>query len=82
MKLYRIERKLHIVSHKDGTVDFEVGAVVGWRGTQADARTLRIELEKPLMEIKPAKRPKVVVEEVDVPTGKVELLKWLNENCV
>ena len=81
MKLYRIERAPHIVFHKDETVDFEVSAVVGWRGTQADARALRIELEKPLMEIKPAKRPKVLVEEIDVPTSKTELLVWLNANC-
>ena len=81
MKLYRIERKNHVinVAAEEG---YEITAVVGWRGTQADARALRIELEKPLMEIKPAKRPKVIVEEVDVPTSKVELLKWLNENCV
>ena len=81
MKLYRIERAPHIVFHKDETVDFEVSAVVGWRGTQADARAFRIELEEPLKEIKAQKRPKVMVEEIDVPTSKTELLVWLNANC-
>lgn len=78
MKLYRIERKNHIIIGKNQVEDFEISAALGWRGTQAEARTLRIELEEPLKEIKAAKRPKVAVEEVDVPTDKQGLLAFLN----
>ena len=49
-----------------------------WQGTQADARKIRIEFEQPFKEIKPLKRPKVLVEEVDVPTNKEGLLAFLN----
>ena len=78
MKLYKITSPEH---------DFEDGldpvvAVTSWQGTQADARAKRIQLESVFKDIKPAKRPKVIVEEVDVPTSKGELLNWLNENAV
>lgn len=80
MKLYKITRPSHIIFDKDG--DSEIKAAIAWRGTATDARKIRIELEAPLKEIKPAKRPKVDVEEVEVPTAKVGLLEWLNANAV
>ena len=57
-------------------------AVTSWQGTQADARAKRIQLESVFKDIKPAKRPKVLVEEIDVPTNKGGLLDWLNANAV
>jgi len=57
-------------------------AITEWHGTQADARKARIAFEQPFKDIKPAKRPRVEVEEVDVPTNKAGLLVWLNENAV
>ena len=57
-------------------------AATEWHGTQADARKARIAFEVPFKDIKPAKRPRVEVEEVDVPTNKAGLLVWLNENAV
>lgn len=67
--------------------DFQDGkdpvvAVTSWQGTQADARAKRIQLESVFKDIKPAKRPKVLVEEIDVPTNKGGLLDWLNANAV
>lgn len=59
-----------------------IDSATQWHGTQADARKARIAFEQPFKEIKPAKRPKVLVEEVDVPTNKAALLVWLNENAV
>ncbi len=57
-------------------------AITEWHGTQADARKARIAFEVPFKDIKLAKRPRVEVEEVDVPTNKAGLLVWLNTNAV
>jgi hypothetical protein len=77
MKLYKI------VSPEYTFADGEtVKAVTEWQGTQADARKSRIAFEQPFKDIKPAKRPRVEVEEVDVPTDKAGLLVWLNTNAV
>ena len=57
-------------------------AITEWHGTQAHARKARIAFEVPFKDIKPAKRPRVEVEEVDVPTNKTDLLGWLNTNAV
>jgi len=76
MKLYKI------VSPEYTFADGEtVKAVIEWQGTQGMARASRIMLEKPFKEIKPAVRPRVEVEEVDVPTDKAGLLVWLNTNA-
>ena len=73
MKLYRVISPAH--SFKDG---LELASKTSWQGTQADARGARIAFEEPFKEIKPKVRPKVVVEEVDVPTNKEGLLAFLN----
>ena len=73
MKLYRVTSPAH--SFEDG---LELASKTSWQGTQADARKIRIEFEQPFKEIKPLKRPKVVVDEVDVPTNKEGLLAFLN----
>jgi len=73
MKLYRVTSPAH--SFEDG---LELAVKTSWQGTQADARKIRIEFEQPFKEIKPLKRPKVVVDEVDVPTNKEGLLEFLN----
>ena len=73
MKLYRVTSPSH--SFEDGLV---LATKTSWQGTQADARKIRIEFEQPFKEIKPLKRPKVVVDEIDVPTNKEGLLAFLN----
>lgn len=73
MKLYRVTSPAH--SFEDG---LELATKTSWQGTQADARGARIAFETPFKEIKPLKRPKVVVDEVDVPTNKEGLLAFLN----
>lgn len=75
MKLYKVISPEY--TWADGIVS---KGAVEWCGTQADARKARIEFEQPFKEIKPAKRPRVEVEEVDVPTDKQGLLAWLNGN--
>lgn len=70
MKLYKITSPEH--DFQDGKDP--VVAVTSWQGTQADARAKRIGLESIFKDIKPAKRPRVEVEEVDVPTDKQGLL--------
>ncbi len=77
MKLYKVNSPEH--HWEDGEVN---KAAVEWHGTQADARKSRIAFEQPFKDIKPAKRPRVEVEEVDVPTDKAGLLVWLNTNAV
>jgi len=76
--------KLYVVSSPEYT--FADGEVVNagktYAGTQADARHARMAYEVPFKDIKPNVRPKVTVEEVDVPTNKEALLNWLNENAV
>lgn len=76
MKLYKVVAPEYTFA--DGET---VKAVTEWQGTQATARASRIMLEAPFKEIKPAKRPRVEVEEVDVPTDKTGLLTFLNTNC-
>ena len=78
MKLYKVSSPLHTWADNGDVMD----AQIVWTGNQADARTNRIRLEAPFKEIKPAKRPKVAVDEIDVPTDKTGLLGWLNVNCV
>lgn len=73
MKLYKIAAPEYTFADGETTK-----AVVKWQGTQATARTFRIMFEAPFKEIKPAKRPRVEVEEVDVPTDKAGLLEFLN----
>ena len=73
MKLYKVISPAY--EWTDGEV---TKAAVEWAGTQADARKARIAFEQPFKDIKPAKRPRVEVEEVDVPTDKQGLLAWLN----
>lgn len=77
MKLYKITSPAHDFGEGD-----VVEAKTKYEGTQADARKSRIAFEVPFKDIKPAKRPRVEVEEVDVPTDKAGLLAWLNENAV
>lgn len=76
MKLYKV------TSPEYHWEDCKVNKATVWRGTASDARKARIAFEVPFKDIKPAKRPRVEVEEVDVPTNKVGLLVWLNENAV
>jgi len=80
MKLYKVIDANGRFEHKDIVLAGE-GNVV-WAGTQADARKARIEFEAYWKELPSSKRPKVTVEEVDVPTSKTELLAWLNDNAV
>lgn len=80
MRLYKISSPSHIIFGKEEP-DLEIAAKISWQGNQADARKKRIEFEEPFKEIKAMKRPKVVVEEVDIPTNKDGLLAFLNENC-
>lgn len=82
MKLYKITSPAHVIPEKDDVASLTIEAGTAWEGTQADARKVRIAFEQPFKEIKPAKRPKVEVEEVDVPTDKNGLLDWLNKNAV
>ncbi len=77
MKLYKVNSPEYTFA--DGET---VKAVTEWQGTQATARASRITLEAPFKDIKPAKRPRVEVEEVDIPTDKAGLLVWLNTNAV
>lgn len=80
MKLYKITSPAH--TFVDAQFDADKPQEVRWEGTQADARKTRIEFEVPFKEIKPAKRPRVEVDEVDVPTDKAGLLAFLNANAV
>ena len=73
MKLYRVTSPEHTFED-----DVILASKISWQGTQADARKVRISFEEPFKEIKPLKRPKVLVEEVDVPTNKEGLLACLN----
>ena len=73
MKLYRVTSPEHAFED-----DVVLASKISWQGTQADARKVRISFEEPFKEIKPLKRPKVLVEEVDVPTNKEGLLAFLN----
>ena len=47
-----------------------------WVGSQSDAAKARKELMA-----QGFKRAELLTEDVDIPTDKVGLLKWLNENC-
>ena len=80
MKLYLITDASGRYEHKDIVLAGEGKKV--WAGTQADARKARIDFETYWKELPSSKRPKVTVDEVDVPTSKTELLAWLNENAV
>lgn len=80
MKLYRIANATGAYTHKDLTIEGD-GQVV-WRGTQSDAGKARREFEAQYKELPSAKRPKIIVEEIDVPTSKADLLEWLNEREV
>lgn len=73
MKLYRVISPTH--AFEDGLI---LATKTSWQGTQADARKARIAFEEPFKDIKPKSRPKVVVEEIDVPTNKEGLLAFLN----
>jgi hypothetical protein len=81
MKLYKITSPYYEFADKvlTGSDDAVTAPrVTEWAGTQADARKIRIGYEEQFKEIKPLKRPKVTVEEVDVPTDKAGLLGFLN----
>ena len=80
MKLYKVTDANGRYEHKDIVLAGE-GKVI-WAGTQADARKARIEFEAYWKELPAPKRPRVTVEEVDVPTSKADLLAWLNEHGV
>lgn len=80
MKLYQIKNAEGVYEHKDISIEGD-GHVV-WAGTQADAGRARREFEAQYKELPSAKRPRITVEEVDVPTSKAELLAWLNERGV
>jgi hypothetical protein len=82
MKLYLVTRNDHLIPDTDKCAGLHISAASQWAGTQADARSIRIAFEEPLKEIKAAKRPKVIVDEIDVPTDKQGLLKFLNANAV
>ena len=73
MKLYLVTSPEHAFED-----DVILAQKTSWQGTQADARKARIAFEEPFKEIKPLKRPKVTVEEIDVPTNKEGLLTFLN----
>ena len=47
-----------------------------WAGSQSDAAKARKELIA-----QGFKRAELITEDVDIPTDKVGLLNWLNENC-
>lgn len=79
MKLYRIENPEGLFEDKKESVHSTKKVV--WAGTQADARKVRIEFEEPFKILKSSNRPRIEVEEVDVPTDKQGLLVWLNENA-
>ena len=80
MNLYKVTSPAHNFG-TEAEPDL-VPAITLWRGTSSDAREARITFEVPFKDIKPAKRPKVLVEEIDVPTNKGGLLDWLNANAV
>lgn len=74
MKLYLVTSPCYVFADDNVAIETKVYA-----GTQADARKVRIEFEQQFKDLKPLKRPKVTVEEIDVPTNKEGLLKFLNE---
>lgn len=76
MKLYKITDATGEFAHKD-IICFGAGTV-SWAGTQSDAGKARREFEAAYKELPAAKRPRVTVEEVDVPTDKKGLLGFLN----
>lgn len=76
MKLYKITNAFGEFTHKDIVV-CGAGECV-WAGTQADARKARIAFEAAYKELPSTKRPRIEVEEVEVPTDKQGLLAWLN----
>ena len=80
MKLYKITSPFY--DFGDGASDSVYPQQRRWEGTQADARKRRIACEEPFKGVKPANRPRVEVEEVDVPTDKAGLLAFLNTNAV
>lgn len=80
MNLYKVTSPAHNFG-TEAEPDL-VDSATQWHGTQADARKARIGFEQQFKDIKPLKRPKVEVEEVDVPTNKAGLLVWLNQNAV
>ena len=80
MKLYRIANATGTYTHKDLTIEGD--GHVAWRGTQSDAGKARREFEAQYKELPSAKRPKIIVEEVEVPTNKADMLTWLNEREV
>lgn len=77
MKLYKITQPAAALD----PMEVDTQQTIRFEGTQADARKTRIEFEEPFKCVKPAKRPRVEVEEVDVPTDKNGLLDWLNKNA-
>lgn len=74
MKGYKISAPAY---HQENA-DEATPAMVQWAGSQVDARHMRMALEVPMMYIKPAKRPRVTVEEIEIPTDKTGLLVFLN----
>ena len=80
MKLYKVTDATGEFVHKE-TVCVGTGKV-SWEGTQSHAGVARREFEAAYKELPAPKRPRVTVEEVDVPTSKAALLAWLNEHGV
>ena len=76
MKLYKITDATGEFTHKD-IICVGTGSSA-WAGTQSDAGKARREFEAAYKELPAAKRPRVTVEEVDVPTDKKGLLAFLN----
>lgn len=76
MKLYKITDANGRYEHKDLVLVGEGRSV--WAGTQSDAGKARREFEAYWKELPSTKRPRVTVEEVDVPTNKPGLLEFLN----
>lgn len=74
MKLYKITLKEH--SDPDGV---SYPGDIKFAGSQADARSVRLNFEEPFKPMKPKARPEVTVIELDVPTDKKGLIEFLNE---
>jgi hypothetical protein len=53
----------------------------GYAGSMSDAKTMRANFAEALG-LKPRSVGPENIEEVDVPTSKPELIKWLNKNAV
>lgn len=79
MKLYLItDPGLTVIPKHDEPVTIDFPPKRLFAGNQADARRHRMNFEEKYKPMKPKDRPKVTVEEIDVPTNKDGLLEFLN----